>query len=316
MVTQPSVRTPTGSFTRPVLRQKQKETIAFYLFASPWILGFVFFSLIPILASIYFSFTEYDIITPAKWIGLDNYVAALWGGRHELFILSLKITTVYAITSVPLQMVGGFLTALLMNQNVRGIYAFRVIYYLPAVTSGIANAILWKFVFSQNYGILNYFLTIIGLEPIPWLASTKWALPSLVIMSMWGFGGAMIIYIAGFRSIPEQLYEAAQLDGAGVMARFLNITIPMMSPVIFFNLIMGIIGSFQVFTNAFAMTGGGPGRATYFYMLYLYHMAFRDFNMGYASALAWILFVIIGVLTFISFRAAGSLVYYEAGPVK
>ncbi|MBI2940001.1 MAG: sugar ABC transporter permease [Chloroflexi bacterium] len=267
-------------------------------------------------ASIFLSLTKYDILTEWKWVGLRNYGDALIGIDQAVFWQSLSVTAIYAVTSVPLQMVGAFLVALLMNQNVRGIYGFRVIYYIPAVTSGIASAILWKFVFSMNYGILNYLLSLLGIEPVPWLASTEWALPSLVIMSVWGFGGAMIIYLAGFKSIPEQLYEAAQLDGAGTIACFWHVTIPMVSPVIFFNLIMGVIGSFQVFTSAFAMTGGGPARATYFYMLYLYQVAFRDFRMGYASALAWILFIIIATLTYLTFRTAGSRVYYEGGKLS
>jgi multiple sugar transport system permease protein len=305
------------AYKKPFLTERRRESLAFILFASPWLLGFLIFTLVPMVISLVLSFTQYDIITQPVWLGFGNYSSALAGAEHKLFMQALKVTLVYAVLSVPIQMVGAFLIALLMNQDVKGIYTFRTIYYLPAVTAGIANAILWKFIFSRDFGVLNLIVTgILGIEPIPWLASMRWALPALIFMSFWGFGGAMIIYIAGFKSIPKELYESAELDGAEAVARFWYITIPMVSPVIFFNLIMGIIGSFQVFTNAYAMTNGGPGRATYFYMLYLYNVAFRDFRMGYASALAWILFMIIAALTFIAFRTAGSQVYYEGGGSK
>ena len=308
---------PRPAYRKPFWTERRREHLAFVAFASPWLLGFMIFTAVPMVTSIYLSLTQYDIITPPVWVGISNYASALGGAETKLFLQSLKVTAIYAGLSVPIQMVGAFLIALLMNQEVAGIYAFRTVYYLPAVTSGIANAILWKFIFSRDFGILNYIVSgLFGTEPIPWLASMRWALPALIFMSLWGFGGAMVIYIAGFKSIPKELYESAELDGAGLLGRFWHITIPMVSPVIFFNLIMGIIGSFQVFTNAYAMTSGGPGRATYFYMLYLYNVAFRDFRMGYASALAWILFVIIAVLTYIAFRTAGSQVYYEGGGTR
>ncbi len=311
-----AVGTPGSGSRRHGSSLVTREAFAFYAFASPWLLGLVLFALGPIIASLGLSLTQYDMLTPARFVGLRNYGDALLGFDQKLFLQSLRVTATYAITSVPLQLIGAFLVALLMNQPVRGIYIFRVIYYLPAVTSGIANAILWKFVFSTHYGILNYFISIWGGEPVHWLTSTRWALTSLVIMSLWGFGGPMIIYLAGFNSIPQQLYEAAEIDGAGPVARFFNVTIPMVSPVIFFNLIMGIIGSFQVFTSAFTLTAGGPAYATYLYVLYLYNVAFKDFRMGYACALAWILFVIIAVLTLIAFRTAGSHVYYEGGKIS
>jgi multiple sugar transport system permease protein len=206
----------------------------------------------------------------------------------------------------------GFLIALLMNQSVKLIALWRTIYYLPAVVSGVAVAMLWLWVFNPDVGLLNRFLATFGITGIGWLSSTKWALPALIIMSLWNVGGGMVIYLAGLQGIPTDLYEAAHIDGASAWRRFWRITIPMMTPVLFFQLIMGIIGTLQVFTNAFVMTQGGPSNATLFYVLYLYQNAFSFMKMGYASALAWILFLIILALTLVTFWSSNRWVYYEA----
>jgi multiple sugar transport system permease protein len=287
--------------------------LAFLAFASPWLLNLVVLGIGPMIASLVFSFFKYDIIHPPVFVGLKNYSDALVGSSSKLFLKSLVVTLNYAITAVPLQLIGGFLVALLMNQKVRGIYAFRLIYYLPAVTSGVASALLWRFALHSQYGVFNYWLYRLGLDPIPWLTTTDWAFRSLVVTSLWSLGSPMIIYLSGFASIPDHLYEAAELDGAGRLRRFWHVTLPMMSPVIFFNLIMGIVNSFNVFTTAFALTRGGPGRATYVFMLYLTDVAFQDFRMGYGCAIAWLIFWLIYIMTRIAFRTAGSRVYYEGG---
>jgi multiple sugar transport system permease protein len=206
--------------------------------------------------------------------------------------------------------------AVLLNQDVRGLSIYRTIFYLPSVVSGVAVAMLWLWVFNPELGVVNSLLGIVGIEGPKWFASSKWALTTFIITSLWGIGGGMVIYLAGLQGVPTSLYEAAELDGATAWHRFWHITIPMTSPVIFFNLIMGIIGSFQVFTGGYVITNGGPANATLFYVLYLYRNAFQYFKMGYASALAWILFIVILVLTLLMFRLVGGLVYYEGSPRK
>ncbi len=289
---------------------RQEERL-FYLFISPWLLGFLVLTCLSMAASLYWSFTEYDMLTSPKWIGLENYQSAFSGFDSRLFWQALKVTLIYTFSSVPLQLVGGFLVAILMNQQIKGINVFRTIYYLPSITAGVATAMLWLFIFNPQFGILNWLLAQVGIEGPAWLASRKWALPALIMMSMWGFGGPMVIYLAGLQGIPQHLYEAAKIDGANAFKQFLYVTIPQMTPIIFFNLVMSIIGTFQVFTSAFVMTAGGPVNATLFYVLYLYREAFQSFRMGYASALAWVLFIIIMIFTGIQVKLSGKWVYYE-----
>ncbi len=285
-----------------------RDEIEGWLFASPWIIGFVVFTAGPMIASIALSLFEYDFLTAPNWVGLNNYVAAFTA--DPLFWKSLAVTSIYSFVSIPLMLVFGFMIALLMNQKIVGIYAFRTIYYIPTILPSVAVAYLWSWILNPQFGLLNYFLSaLFGIKGPGWLASESWALPALIIMSLWGVGAPMVIYLAGLQGIPSYLYEAADLDGASTFAKFWYVTVPMMSPIIFFNLIMGIIGSFQVFTNAYIMTQGGPNYATYFYMLYLYDSAFRYFRMGYGSALAWVLFAVIMVLTLIQFLLGKRWVY-------
>ncbi|MGQ9629228.1 MAG: carbohydrate ABC transporter permease [bacterium] len=290
---------------------RSRETAEGYFFISPWILGLLFFTIGPIIASLTLSFHEYDIIAPPIFNGLENYKRLFFDDFR--FWQALKVTTIYTVFAVPLQLTLGFAIAVLMNQKLKGITVFRTIYYLPAVVSGVAVAMLWKWIFSYEAGILNVLLWKVGIQGPNWLGSPEWVLPSLIIMSLWGVGGGMVIYLAGLQGIPTELYEAASIDGAGVWQRFWNVTIPMMTPVIFFNLVMGVIGSFQVFTQAYVMTQGGPLNASLFYVLYLYRRAFQDLQMGYASALAWILFIVILICTIIIFKTSARWVYYEAG---
>ncbi|MGC9064118.1 MAG: carbohydrate ABC transporter permease, partial [bacterium] len=262
-----------------------------------------------VVASFWLSMTEYDIINPARFIGFSNYRVLF--REDPLFWQALKVTIIYTLGSVPLQLIFGFLIALLMNQKLKGISVFRTIYYLPAVISGVAVSVLWRWIFMPDVGIINILLSKIGITGPRWLGDPNWVLPALVIMSLWGVGGGMVIYLAGLQGIPTELYEAAELDGAGKWAKFIAVTIPMMSPVIFFNLVMGVIGSFQTFTQAYIMTQGGPQNASLFYILYLYQRAFQELRMGYASALAWILFLMILACTIVIFKTSAGWVYYE-----
>jgi multiple sugar transport system permease protein len=287
----------------------RREAITAYLLISPWLIGFVIFTLGPMLASLIFSFTDYSIVKPAHFVGLQNYITMLFGDYR--FWHSLKVTLTYAIFAIPLGLALGLGLALLLNAKIPAIAAWRTIYYTPSVVSGVAVAILWAYLFNPQYGVINWLLSLVGIKGPGWLSSPQWALPALIIMSLWGVGGGMIIYLAGLQGIPTTFYEAAEVDGANAVQKFLNITLPMITPVLFYNLIIGIIGTFQIFTSVYVMTAGGPVESTLFYNLNLYNNAFRYQAMGYASALAWALFVIVLVLTLLVFRSSSMWVYYE-----
>ncbi|NPV07888.1 MAG: sugar ABC transporter permease [Anaerolineae bacterium] len=286
-----------------------REKLDGYLFILPWILGFLFFTIGPMIASFYFSFTDYSLLEPSKWVGLDNYRKLF--SADDKFGISLSVTFRYSLASVPLGMVLALTVAMLLNQRVPGMRFYRTAFYLPSLLGGVALTLIWMWIFSPAYGLLNTFLKMIGLEGPLWFQSQVWALPGLIIMSLWGVGGRMIIFLAGLQNIPGHLYEAAEMDGAGAMRRFWHVTVPMLTPTIFFNLVMGIIGSLQTFAQAFIATQGGPNNATLFYGLYLYQNAFQYFEMGYASALAWILFAIILALTLVVIRSSPMWVFYE-----
>ncbi|RIK28945.1 MAG: ABC transporter permease [Chloroflexi bacterium] len=288
---------------------RAREALTFYLFLTPWLLGFVLFTIGPILASAALSFTQYDIVTPPRAIGVANYHDLFASDR--LFGVSLYNTEYYVLFFVPLQIALSLALALLLNLPVHGIPIYRTMFYIPSIVPAVANSILWIWIFQPQWGLLNYGLSLLGVEGPLWLSSVEWSKPSLILMSLWGSGGSMIIFLAGLQGIPQHLYEAAELDGANRWRRFWHVTLPMLTPTTFFVLVLGVIGSFQVFTQAYIMTGGGPANSTLFYMLYLYRRAFVFQNMGYASAMAWILFVIIFLLTVVQFAAARRWVYYE-----
>jgi len=290
-------------------RWKKRETWLFYLCISPWLLGFLIWTAGPMLYSLYLSFTSWDLFTAPRWVGLDNYKDIFTSNAD--FWQSMKVTLLYTFVSVPLTMICSLGLALLLNSAVRGIAFFRTIFYLPAVLPAIAVAVLWTWVFNPEFGILNLLLGLIGIQGPKWLADPNWALAALILMSLWSLGGGMVIYLAGLKGIPTSLYEAAELDGANKRQQLFNITIPQLTPTIYFNLILNIIGAFQVFTQAYAMTSGGPQKSTLFYMYLLYDQAFIKFRMGYASALAWILFIIIMVLTLFVIKSSSLWVYYE-----
>ncbi len=286
----------------------RREEISFYLFIAPWIIGFLLFDAGAIISSLFISFTNWSALSAPAYVGLANYDKLF---ADDLFYKAMSNSLYYGIGSVGLGTIVSFLLALLLNQNVWGISLFRTIFYLPSVVSGIAVAILWIMILHQDFGLVNSFLAFFGIKGPGWLVQPEWAMPSLILMSLWGAGGSMVIYLAGLQSVPIHLYEAAEIDGANTFGKFWNVTVPMMSPVILYNLIVGFIASIQGFVLVYIMTNGGPANATLVYGLYIYRTAFINFMMGYASALAWILLVVIIIITVIQFAVARYWVYYE-----
>jgi multiple sugar transport system permease protein len=294
-------------------RLERREALLFYVLILPWLINLLVLSLGPVISALYLSLTSYDIVNPPTFVGMANYQQLFAG--DPLFLKSLQVTAIWVFAGVPLRLVVALLFAILLNQKLVGIGFFRTVFYLPSVVSGVAVALLWIWVLQPQFGLLNYFLGLLGVPGPQWLASPTWALPGFIVMSLWSTGATMIIFLAGLQGIPLDLYEAAAIDGAGRIREFVSITVPMITPVILFNLVIQIINSFQVFTQAFIMTNGGPVNATLFYVLLLYRVAFQYNQMGYASAMAWILFIIILVLTALVFRSSGRWVHYE-GAVK
>jgi len=289
----------------------RREEIAAYILISPWIIGFLLFIFGPMLASLFLSFTRTDLFS-TEFVGFDNYERLFsTDSTRSLFWTALYNTTYYVVLSIPLTMAIGFFVAMLLNRNIRGQTGYRILYYLPAVIPGIAVSLLWLWLFHPDFGIINWFLSLVGIEGLKWLSDPKTAKLALVVMSVWGAGGNMLIFLAGLQAIPTQLYEAATIDGAGIWKRFRYVTLPMISPTLFFVLITNIIGSFQIFTNVFVMTSGGPVNSTMMYVLWLYNLAFRQFRMGFASALAWVFFILMMVLTILIFKSSDAWVYYE-----
>lgn len=287
----------------------RREATAFYLFIAPWIFGFLVFTLGPVLASAYFSFTKYDIANPPKWIGFANYSTLF---HDPVFWTSVRVTLTYAVLALPIGLVASIALALLLNLKLPGLSIWRTVFYLPSVISGVAVALLWQFIFQPSFGILNMFLyTTFHIIGPQWQYDSFWVLPMFVIMSLWSVGGSMLIYLGGLQGIPTQLYEAAEIDGANAWQRLWAVTLPMLTPVILFNLILGVIGVFSYFTNAYIMTQGGPDYASYFYLLNLYFTAWNFLKMGLASAMAWLFFLLILIFTIIIMRTSLIWVYYE-----
>ncbi|VGO21326.1 carbohydrate ABC transporter permease [Pontiella sulfatireligans] len=279
-----------------------------YLFISPWLIGFALLVAAPFIASIYLSFTHYDIISPAEWVGGSNYKRLFT--EDPLFWKSLVVTLKYALVAVPVGTVLGVGMALLLNLDVRGIRFYRTAFYLPSIVPMVASCAVFSWVLNPHIGLMNSILRGIGVEGPAWLTSEPWAFYSLVMMSLWSVGGSMIIYLAGLKDVPASLYEAAVVDGANAWQRTVHITLPMLTPVIFFNLVMGTINAFQYFAQAYIMTEGGPEDSTTFYALYLFQRSWRYLDMGYASAMAWILFVIIMLITALLFKTHKKWVHY------
>lgn len=287
-----------------------KEERAAYLFLLPWLIGLVVFVIGPIVASLFISMTDWNLLNPPRWIGFDNYTK-MFGDRD--FYTSLSVTLRYVAMSVPIYMVVGLGVALLLNQKLRGMYVFRTILFMPSVIAGTAMAVLWSMLLNPDVGIVNQVLRTLGIsDPPRWLASRDWAVPAVVLMGIWGIGGGVIIYLAGLQNIPPHLYEAASIDGASPLQKFRHITLPMLTPTLFFQLITGLVGAFQVFDVAYVLSGqGARASALLFYLLNVYNEGFRSARFGYASALAWVLVVVAAVSIIILFRTSERWVYYE-----
>lgn len=295
------------------LRTTLRQNIEGYVLISPWLIGFFLFTAGPMIASFMFSFTHWDIVGKMRFIGIANYRRAFT--EDGFFLQSLGNTLYYVGGSVPLRLTFALFLAVLLNRGVPGLRLFRTIFYLPSVTSMVAMALLWQWILQPRTGLLNYLLAIVGIKGPTWLSSPVWSKPALIIIGMEYIGPQMIVFLAGLKGIPEQLYESAELDGAGTWAKFAYVTLPMLSPTIFFNLVTSVISAFQVFTFVYILgsqMGHGPMNSLLMYAIYLYEQAFRLLNMGYASSLAWILFIIILSLTLLQLRFS-SWVYYEGG---
>ncbi len=287
---------------------RRKEAINGFLSVLPWFIGFLVFTAGPMVYSAYLVFTRWELITPPEWIGFDNF---RFLARDQMFRTTLWNTFIYTVVSVPLQLLVALGVALLLNLNIRGTNVYRAIIFLPSQTPIVATAMLWFFIFSPTQGLANAALGVFGIPPQGWLWDVDLVKPALIVVAVWAFGTAMIIFLAGLQDIPQSLYEAAELDGAGIWSKLRNITLPLLTPTIFFNLVIGLIGAFQVFTPVYLMTGGGPGNSSMMMGLLIYRHGFEEFNMGYASLLAWVLFLIVITLTTIQFRLARRWVYYQ-----
>lgn len=303
---------PTRFAARRGLRSSRafRRNVEGYLFALPWFIGFFGLLLFPTLASLVVSFTKYDVVNPPSWAGLANYRTLF---ADPLFWASLGNTAYYVFIGVPLSIALGIALALLLNRKLPGIGVFRTLFYLPSVTSSVAVALLWVWLFDPQIGLIDTFLRAAHLPAPLWLGSTFWSKPALILMRLWGIGNLIVLFLAGLQGIPTELYEAAKVDGAGNWTCFRAITIPMLSPTIFFVFIITVIGAAQVFTEAYVMTQGGPLNSTYFLVLYLYNNAFAYLKMGYAAAISWVLFILLLAFTLIQFRSARRWVYYESG---
>lgn len=289
--------------------EDRRSLITGLLFISPWVIGFLVFRLIPFILSFYYSFTFFPILDKPRFIGLNNYIQLFNDSR---FVSALYNTAYYSFFTVPLATISGIVLAMLLNMKVRGLSVFRTIFYLPSITPVVATALVWLWMFNPRAGVINYVLSLIGIRGPGWLGSPQWSKPALILMSLWGVGGAVVIYLASLQDVPRELLEAAELDGANATQKIFNVTLPMISPVILFNVITGLIGAFQFFTEVHVMTGGSgsPAGTTMMMSIYLWQSAFQFFKMGYASAQAWILFLIIVFFTVILFRVSGKFVYY------
>lgn len=298
---------PARRGSSPLARRKALEG---YLFISPFLIGFLIFTAYPLVMSFYLSFTSYNIISSPVWAGFDNYYRAFF--VDDLFWTSLGRTARYALMVVPLGIVCSLLAAMLLNQGLPGTAFFRTIFFLPSITPIIASVLIWLWILQPSIGVLNYLLSLIGVPGPAWVQSTAWAMPSLVILSLWNTAGGsrMIVFLAGLQGVPQELYEASHIDGANAWQRFWNVTVPLISPTIFFNLVISVIGALSVFSVAYIGTQGGPAYATYFYVYHLYVSAFQYSLMGYASALAWVFLLIVLALTWVQFNLQNRWVFY------
>ncbi len=300
-----------GIKVKGIHKLRQKEIFWGYFFTLPAILGLLLWTIGPMLASLYFSFTDYKVIGDYQWVGFENYIEIF---KNDLnFKKSLAVTFYFAIGSTLFTLVAALMIAILMNISVKGQAFFRTMYYLPVIVPAVASNILWLWLFNPDFGLLNSILDFFNLPKLMWIYDETTVIPSLILLSIWSCGGTALIFLAGLQDVPKQQLEAVEIDGGNAWHKFRFVTVPSLSPVIFFNLIMGIIGSFQAFTQAYVMTEGGPNNSTLFYVFLIYREAFQKNNMGYASALSWILFIIILILTLFIFKSSKSWVHYGGG---
>jgi multiple sugar transport system permease protein len=304
---------------RPWLSKQLRNDLRAYLFVAPWIVSLLVFTAYPMLASFYLSMTRYNIIQAPQWVGLENFQRMFTG--DSLYWIAVRNTAYYALVSVPLSLLVALLLALLLNQNIRGIGLYRTLFYLPSLVPAVASTLLFVVLLNPQNGLINAALEAVGLPRLGWLRSETWSMPGVILMSLWtGTGGAMLIFLAGLKDVPQSLLDAAMIDGAGRWQRLRHVTLPLLTPTIFFNLIMGIIGSFQVFGQVLIVTSGsgagGPLNSLLVYMLLLYRNAFRTFEMGYASAMALVLFIALVLLTLLVVRSSNYWVHYEGGPQR
>ncbi|MGF7401369.1 sugar ABC transporter permease [Thermoanaerobacterium thermosaccharolyticum] len=276
-------------------------------FISPWLIGFMVFTIYPFIASLIYSFSVYNGVTASKFVGLKNYIQLF---QDPKFYTALYNTFYYAIIAVPLGIVLGVLVALLLNQPIKFLSFFRTAIYIPVIVPTVAVSILWIWLLNPDVGLINWLLSLFGIKGPGWLADPKWSKMALILMAQWGIGQSVLIYLSGLKDVPKDLYESADIDGANGFTKFFHITLPMITPVILYNLIMGVIGSLQYFTQAYVMTNGGPMNSTLFYALYLFQNAFQFFSFGYASAMAWILFIIIAIIVYILLKTSARWVFY------
>ena len=295
---------------RRVLSLRTNEATWFYIFLLPWLIGFLVFTLFPILASLGLGFTRYNAIKPLDWVGLKNFIFL---SKDTIFIKSLRVTLTYTVIFVPIQLMISLFLAVLLNLRVFGMRTIRTIYYLPAILPTVVTGLVWVWLFNPDFGLLNFLLfKIFGIHGPNWLGSERWVMSAVIISGLWGMGAGVLIFLAALQNVPDELYEAAELDGATVLHRFWHVTIPMISPVILYNLLIFMIGALQVFARIYVLTAGGPNYGSYFYNLYVYDNAFSYFKLGLASAQAWILFIIM-LMTLITLRSSGRWVYYAGG---
>ncbi|WP_213655740.1 carbohydrate ABC transporter permease [Paenibacillus vini] len=295
--------------TKPSFLSRWNAPLAGYLFISPWLIGFLTLTAYPLFLSLYYSFTDYTLMKPMEWIGTRNYERIFTSDPK--FVDSVKVTFTYVLASVPLKLIAALLVAMVLNKAIKGIGVYRTAIYFPSLIGGsIGVSLLWRNIFGVD-GIFNKIIGVFGFEGKGWITSPDTALGTLILLTVWQFGSTMVIFLAGLKQIPNDLYEASAVDGANKVTQFFKITMPMLSPILYFNLIMGVIGAFQMFTSAFVITNGGPMNATYVYALYLYERAFSRYELGYASALAWIMLVMIVLATILIFYTSKYWVFYE-----
>ena len=290
------------------MKQKTREALYGYLMASPWLLGFLFFTLYPLVASFVIGLYSTNFLTRWNWVGLHWFQAAF---ADTIVQKALLNTAYFSFVSVPLSTMLALIIAVMLNQGIRFQSLWRTVYYLPSVVSGVAVALLWKWLYEPNIGLFNTVLKVVGIQGPRWILDENWAMPSVILIALWGAGGAMLIYLAGLRGIPTALYEAAEIDGANSWRRFWAITLPLLTPTILFNVVLNIIGSWQVFTQVLLMTDGGPNNATLTAVLHLYRTGFQKAEFGYASAQGWLLFIVVLVFVLFALRSASSWVHYD-----